>query len=297
MNYFMTFLLPLTLAIIIHEAGHYFVARHYGVGVARASLFFNFIVTFIKYDPLSGRLSIISRQEPLTITDANGLEHTVRSEWAFLSIPLRRPFAPDSTYDSATNEFVPLSGILLNTTVIKTRCASAVANWRNTQYCLGWIPCGGYVSLNTTRDAGSMLHRTNGQQLAINVAGVVCNLLTVIITLSALRWAVSFHSISYWFNVFRYEAFLLAYYSFVLLCLNVLPLPGLDGGNIARNITAMVMPGHESNVSKTLYNIFGWIVFFIIVSSWIRPASGIEQHIFGFFNFMFDKVAALFGFA
>lgn len=284
---FLTFLLPVTLCIIIHEAGHYFAARHYNVGVNRASLFFNFIYTFIKYDPLSGRLSIISRKVPVK---HNGYE--AQGEWAAISIPLTKAICADLQQDEATGALMDTKGLLINKTVLKQVCHLPVKDWRRTQYCLGWIPCGGYVSLNTEPNKyTSIISRPPRTQLIINAAGVACNFVTMLLCLVAASILLNlFHIHAYITEL----AVLLAYYSFALLWLNILPLPGLDGGNMARNICAIYWPNSESAVLKGIYNIFGCIVFVVIVSSWFRPASGIEMAIVGFFDRIFDLLLSLF---
>lgn len=290
---FFTFLLPVTICIFIHEGGHYLAARYFRVGVKRASLFFNFIVTFLKYDPMSGRFSIISRREPVTVHHPNGYEDTVLGEWAWISIPVSRPIAPDYIAGD-DSQIRPCSGWLVNKTVIKSNSDNPdVARWRRTQYCLGWIPCGGYVTLDTDNDSESLERLSPGRQLIINAAGVVCNLLTLVLVLTGLRLLESTTFLAS--HTFVNELFYIAIYSFYLFLLNILPLPGLDGGNIARNITAIVWPGHESTVAKAFYNIFGWVVFAFILSSWIRPISGFETRIFGFFNYIFEKILILWG--
>lgn len=53
----------LVILVTIHEFGHYFFARLFGIRVNRFYLFFNPYFSLLKYNPMKGTLSVISRDD------------------------------------------------------------------------------------------------------------------------------------------------------------------------------------------------------------------------------------------
>ena len=293
MQYLFSIIVPLSIAILIHEAGHFCVAKWYKVGITRVSLFLNIGFTFLKYDPISGRLSIISRKVPLELVSSSGESRMVEGEWVLLSIPITRAIAGASWFDTETDSFYEYKGILYNTNLIRMSSPHPVSKWRMTQYCIGWLPFGGYVSLKTGRGKDSITNLAPMKQLAVNIAGVVCNFFTIIIALLLLRMC--FNPLHFPFTGGADLLFEIAYLSFALLWLNILPLPGLDGGNIILNIISIFWPQSDKNKAmRSVYNFFSILIFVFIISSWFRTSSSIETQIFKFFDSIFGEIMKIF---
>lgn len=103
------FIIALGLLIIIHEFGHYFFARLFGIRVNRFYLFFNPYFSLAKYYPREGVVKLIARSK-----EVGGKE----VETAAKTIRVSRPHpAPENGKSS----------------------------WRDTVYGIGWVPLGGVL--------------------------------------------------------------------------------------------------------------------------------------------------------
>lgn len=300
LDYLLMIMIPLSICIILHEGGHFYAASYYGVSARRISIFFNALVTLFKYDPASGRISFISRQVAIPLTDPEGNVHNAGGEWALLSIPVSRAYVPDSYYDSENGMLYPYKGVLFGKEVIKLRQPEDLAKWRRTQYCIGWIPFGGYVTLKQSPGPGSLQNISPMQRFVINAAGVTCNLLTLVLVLTILRIIMGDGTLQ--LNSSNFDIMMVAFLSYSLFWLNILPIPGLDGGAMARNLAHAIMQRYHTtlaanivNVGKRIYNLLSWVVLLFILSTWFRPAAGFEREVFRFFNDLFAYIVSLWG--
>lgn len=245
----------LTPLIVLHEAGHYLWARRFGVPVRRASLFFNFGVTFLKYNPATGRVALISRKRPVNISSDSGLSMHAMGEWAWISFQLTRSYINDALV-APTGQLVPATGTLYKAVTVKQLPPATLPKWRHTEYCLGFLPVGGYVSLDTAE----LQHRTTTQQLLINAGGLMVNLLITLV-------GVAVGVIMFRNGCDRAACGIpldYAFYSFLLFGLNVLPLAGFDGGNTLRNVASYFVDVESSNGFKRLYTMLALITVFLI---------------------------------
>ncbi|MGN0223316.1 MAG: site-2 protease family protein [Muribaculaceae bacterium] len=245
----------LTPLIVLHEAGHYLWARRFGVPVRRASLFFNFGVTFLKYNPATGRVALISRKRPVNLRNDSGIGMQVMGEWAWISFRLTRGYINDALV-APTGQLVPATGTLYKALFVKQLPPSTLPKWRHTEYCLGFLPFGGYVSL----DPAELQRRTTTQQLLINAGGLMVNLLITLVGIAV--GIIMFHNGCD--STACDLALDYAFYSFLLFGLNVLPLAGLDGGNILRNVASYFVDVEHSKGFKQLYNMLALITVFLI---------------------------------
>ena len=148
-------ILALVILVTIHEFGHYFFARLFGVKVNRFYLFFNPKFSILRYNPLKGTLELIAWNkkdgEPCAL-------HTFQVNKPHAERPDGKP------------------------------------TWRDTIYGLGWIPLGGYCDIagmvDETKSAADLASepqpwefRTKAawKRLCVMVAGVVFNFLLAII--------------------------------------------------------------------------------------------------------------------
>ena len=105
------FIVALGLLIIIHEFGHYFFARVFGIRVNRFYLFFNPYFSLVKYYPREGVVKLLARSK-----EENGKE----VETAASTIRVGRPHPAPNDGSSS---------------------------WRDTVYGIGWVPLGGYCDI------------------------------------------------------------------------------------------------------------------------------------------------------
>lgn len=285
MYYPLYFLLVASIAIMIHEGGHYLFARLFGVRVERASLFFNVYFTLLKYDPLTGRLDLFSRKVDAEIPDGDGQMKTVTFNRGWLSLPLHRPLVEPQVYDKATDEFVTASGVLHNYTEAHDNKDVDVPKWRRTQYCLGWLPCGGYVTLDRSNTPEGMLSKTNMQQFLINFGGILFNIITIVVCFAILIYANRNFLTGFGFDM----VYSVAYLSIFLAAFNILPLPGLDGSGMLLSLLNYFLPAKARTILRHVNSLLGVIVFFIVASSWFRDEWAIER-------WFSDGVAMLFDF-
>lgn len=161
------FIIALGLLIIIHEFGHYFFARLFGIRVNRFYLFFNPYFSLVKYYPREGVVKLIARSK-----EVNGKE----VETAAKAIRVSRPHpAPEDGKSS----------------------------WRDTVYGIGWVPLGGYCDIagmvDETKSAEDLAaepepweFRTKPawQRLLVMAGGVMFNFILAVLIYAgiAMHW-------------------------------------------------------------------------------------------------------------
>ncbi len=101
-------IVALLILVTIHEFGHYFFARVFGIKVNRFYLFFNPWFSILKYRPDKGTLELIGW------TDKEGKDRA----WKTFKVGKAYPPRPDGKQ-----------------------------TWRDTLYGLGWLPLGGYCDI------------------------------------------------------------------------------------------------------------------------------------------------------
>ena len=290
MSPLLLFMLVFTAAIIIHEAGHYLFARLYGVQVKRASLFFNPFFTLLKYDPVTGRVDFLSKKQYGSIQATDGQTYDAESVKSVLSFQLTRPREIAALINKETGEFTEAKGVLINSTTMGNPFPPEKASWRTTQYCLGWLPCGGYVNLQSDNSPAGILSKKNHQQFMIHFAGVMFNLISMLMALTVLGIGARVGFPDMTMNLL----YGFANISFGLALLNVLPLPGLDGSGMLISILNYVLPDKVQIIMRNINSVLGMLVFVFIVSSWFRESSAIEASFFRFVNNCFDSIVMLF---
>lgn len=150
----LTFFLILGLAIVIHEFGHYIVARMAGVKVYRFSVFFAPGFSIIDYDGVSNCLRLINRDSRVANPAAPGGYSLVSRPMFTLRLGREHPEA-------------------------------SARSWRRTVFSLGWIPCGGYCSVadryvepGITPEPWTLAAKRPGVRIAFSLAGVFLNFVT-----------------------------------------------------------------------------------------------------------------------
>lgn len=244
MFYFEFLICILTPLILLHELGHYLMARRYSVPVRRVSLFFNIGFTLLKYNPATGRVALLSRRTQVEVELDNGTSMHAMGERSWISFQLTRGYVHDSLIDP-TGQLVPARGTLYKSTVVKISPPTYLPKWRQTEYCLGFLPFGGYASV----DRIELARRTTTQQLLFNAGGLMVNALITVVCLaiSIIMSRVGCDAKSCSIPL-QYALF-----SFLLFGLNVLPLAGLDGGNILRNCASYFVDVESSIGFRRLY--------------------------------------------
>lgn len=154
----------LLLLVLIHELGHYFFARVFGIKVNRFYLFFNPWFSLLKYKPDEGSLQIIAWNEK------DGKERS----WLKFKVGKSRP---------AEHNGRP--------------------TWRSTLYGLGWLPLGGYCDIagmidetKSSKDleaepqAWEFRTKASYKRLMVMVGGVLFNFILAIIIYAgiAIHW-------------------------------------------------------------------------------------------------------------
>lgn len=269
----------LTPLIVLHEAGHYLWARRFDVPVRRASLFFNIGFTFIKYNPATGRVALFSRKRRVDLEYDNGMSMHVMGEWALISFRLTRGYVNDALI-MPTGHLMPVTGTLYKAVTVKQLQPKSLPKWRRTEYCLGFLPFGGYITMDPTE----LQQRTTAQQLLINAGGLMVNLLITVVGMAVAVLLAKDGGIDRDSLALEY-----AFYSFLLFGLNILPLAGLDGGNILRNFASYFVDVESSKGFKQLYNMLSLITVFILFG-----ASQLVNKIYIFFgNLFFDIYRSL----
>lgn len=154
----------LLLLVFIHELGHYFFARVFGIKVNRFYLFFNPGFSLLKYKPDEGTLQVVAWNEK------DGKERS----WLKLKVGKSRPAERNGR-----------------------------PTWRSTLYGLGWVPLGGYCDIagmidetKSSKDLAaepqSWEFRTKAayKRLLVMVGGVLFNFILAIIIYAgiAIHW-------------------------------------------------------------------------------------------------------------
>lgn len=156
------FIIALGLLIIIHEFGHYFFSRLFGIKVNRFYLFFNPYFSLVKYYPREGVVKI----------GAHGGENEAEKCLATFKVGKPHP-AP----------------------------ADGKTSWRDTIYGIGWVPLGGYCDIDgmvdETKSADDLAaepqpweFRTKPawQRLLVMAGGVLFNFLLAVVIYSGIAW-------------------------------------------------------------------------------------------------------------
>lgn len=286
------YLLYLTVAIIIHELGHFIFAKKNGVAVHRASLFFNPFFTLLKYDPNAGRIYFVSRKVDMPSKNPGG--SGTPCEVALLSIRIHKARAEDVVVGPNGDEFdFTPERVLYNKCVIKTFPEGKVT-WRDTQYCLGWIPCGGYVTLRTDASEYGLGSKTPNQRGWINIAGVMFNIITMILALVVIKVLIATGYVDSYAGLAE-VIFKLGYLSCVLGLFNILPIPGLDGSYVAISILEQCFPGSRMEGVKALNGCLSFLVFGVIIYTWVFNDSIIGDLLLPFFERVWRFMLMLFG--
>jgi regulator of sigma E protease len=148
-------IVALSLLVLVHEFGHYFFARLFGIRVEKFYMFFNPRLSLLKYNPAAGTLELgvwVDKEEKShpACTIRVGKDRTASGE--------------------------PISG------------------WRQTIYGIGWLPLGGYCSIagmidetqsseNLASEPQSWEFRSKPawQRLFVMVGGVLFNFIGAVI--------------------------------------------------------------------------------------------------------------------
>lgn len=161
------FLVALGLLVFIHEFGHYFFARVFGIKVNRFYLFFNPGFSLLKYYPREGLVKLGAHSKGEGDTE-------VEEATATLRVHKPHPAPKDGS-----------------------------ASWRDTIYGIGWVPLGGYCDIagmiDETKSADDLASepepwefRTKPawQRLLVMAGGVLFNFLLAVIIYAgiAMHW-------------------------------------------------------------------------------------------------------------
>lgn len=154
----------LVILVVIHEFGHYSLARIFGVKVNRFYLFFNYKFSLLRYNPAKGTLEVVAW---------NKQDGTPK---ALATLRIGKEQKPRT---------------------------DGKATWRDTIYGLGWIPLGGYCDIagmvDETKGADDLesepqpwelRSKPAWQRLCVMAAGVVFNfiLATIIYAGIVFHW-------------------------------------------------------------------------------------------------------------
>lgn len=148
-------IVALILLVTIHEFGHYFFARIFGIKVNRFYLFFNPGFSILKYNPAKGTLQLIAWN------DKDGTDRQLAK------------FKVGKTYEPRKD---------------------GKPTWRDTIYGLGWLPLGGYCDIagmvdetKSTKDLEStpqpweFRSKAAYKRLLVMVGGVLLNFILAIV--------------------------------------------------------------------------------------------------------------------
>lgn len=146
--------LALVILVTIHEFGHYFFARIFGVKVEKFYLFFNPWFSLLRCNPREGTLEVVAWNKK------DGTQQALKTFRVGKPVPVEDPNKP---------------------------------TWRDTIYGLGWLPLGGYCAIagmvDETHGAYSVSQEPKNwefeskpawKRLCVMVAGVVFNFILAI---------------------------------------------------------------------------------------------------------------------
>ena len=157
-------IVALLILVTIHEFGHYFFARVFGIKVNRFYLFFNPWFSILKYRPDKGTIQLIGW------TDKDGNEKA----WKTFRVGKEHPARRDGKQ-----------------------------SWRDTLYGLGWLPLGGYCDIagmvdetKSSKDLESepqpweFRSKAVHKRFMVMVAGVLFNFILAIVIYAgiAMHW-------------------------------------------------------------------------------------------------------------
>ncbi len=174
-------MVALVILVTIHEFGHYFFARLFGIKVNRFYIFFNPWFSLLKYFPDKGKLQIISwtkkEEDPAT-----GQEKEVSD--ALFTIKCGKAYSPVNK---------------------KGR-----PSWAATMYGLGWLPLGGYCDIAGMVDETKGVKALEGEaqpwefrskaawkRFLVMVAGVTFNFILAIAIYAGIAFHWGEHTIAY----------------------------------------------------------------------------------------------------
>lgn len=163
-------IMALSLLVIVHEFGHYFFARLFGIWVEKFYMFFNPIFSIVRWDP---------RQHKLQFFVKNPSEPTDEKK--------------DQESSNHTSEQVQ---------PLQQPPADGKSSWRDTVYGIGWVPLGGYCKIagmiDESMDTEQMKQpakpyefrsKPAWQRLLVMVGGVTFNFLAAAVIYAGIVYA------------------------------------------------------------------------------------------------------------
>ena len=164
-------ILALSILVIIHEFGHYIFARMFGMKVDRFYLFFNPGFSLFKYYPNKGEIQLIA----WTKKEGEG-KNEKEIPHALATLKVGKKYSP-----------VKKNG---------------KPSWAATCYGIGWLPLGGYCSINGMVDETTTVEqlaeeakpyefrsKPAWQRLLVMAAGVLFNFLLAILIYAGIVYA------------------------------------------------------------------------------------------------------------
>lgn len=162
-------ILALSLLVIVHEFGHYFFARLFGIWVEKFYMFFNPVFSIVRWDPKQHKLEFFKRNPADPASDK----------------------AEKDDDATAANEAAPVQ-----------QPPTGKATWRDTVYGIGWVPLGGYCAISGMIDESMNTEQMKQpvkpyefrskpawQRLLVMVGGVLFNFLAVIVIYTGIVYA------------------------------------------------------------------------------------------------------------
>lgn len=270
------FWIVLAICIMIHEMGHYTFSRAFGVRVKRVSLFFNLFFTFLKYDPVTKRLDIFSRKKIITLRDDEcdpGID--IEASRCLLSIQIAKTDSP-AVAARKTGQLEYAKKIEINSMIGGNPYRQA------TQYCIGWLPFGGYMVPENYGPCG-VLSKGPYQQLLIDLGGILFNFITMLLFMSIANTYSTYIGVDgsapMCFRIIEGICGI----SFALIAINILPLQGLDGYN-----SLMCIIDKDRTLGGKVYRVIEWILNLVVMAFFVFSWTGIFDNIWDlFYDFAF----------
>lgn len=196
-------ILALAFLVIIHEFGHFFFARIFGVKVEKFYIFFNPKFSILKWKPghyfsIFGRTKKLKKAEEIERREAEIASKEEADANHALSIARAECAREGLEGEKMEKEALERAGQLAqkNPDNIKRPF------WKDTEYGLGWVPLGGYCkiagmideSMDTEQMAKPPKHwefraKPAWQRLLVMIAGVLFNFLLAILIYAGLVYA------------------------------------------------------------------------------------------------------------
>jgi membrane-associated protease RseP (regulator of RpoE activity) len=158
--------------------------------------------------------------------------------------------------------------------------AKHLFTYAGTQFIVSWLPIGGYVLFDdidkVSYDAAT-LRRTLWRDVAVYAAGVLANLVSaLVVSVIYYNWMREGILNLSWLEFWDESVDLFIFASIFIACVNMIPLPPLDGGRIAFALIEIVRnrPIHvgvkESifvlgTVLVLIYTVFDWSFFIYMI--------------------------------